>query len=192
MENWQKDRLRRIASIANAHISAGSKVLDIGCYNRHILPLLKPGIKYTGVDINGECDVRVDLNQGKLPFKDNSFDFVICAEIFEHIVRPKALLKEIRRVLKPEGYAVSSIPNENHVIIRLRRLFNIRYSSLVFDENPQRHMHSPRLSEAAEFVKSEFEIVKKEYYTPKLWLQFIANLWPSAFARGTIFEVRKK
>lgn len=191
MEAWQELRLQRIAKIAAKHCKEGTKVLDVGCYNRHILPLLPKGIKYTGVDIQGEYDVKCDLNKGKLPFKDNSFDFVICAEIFEHIVRPKALLKEMRRVMKPGGFGVVSIPNENHIIIRLRRLLNIKYSSLVFDENPQRHMHSPRLQEGITFIKSEFEVVNKRYYTTKPKLQFLADLWPSCFARGTIMEVTK-
>jgi SAM-dependent methyltransferase len=191
MEDWQDIRLQKIAKIVSDNCKGNERILDVGCYNRHIRPKLPKNINYTGLDVQGECDVKCDLNEGKLPFKDKVFDGMICCEIFEHVKKPKDLLKEMRRVMKDDGFGVVSIPNENHIIIRLRRLFNLPYTGLVFEDNPQRHIHSPRLIEGINFINSEFKIIKKKYYTSKPKLQWLANLRPALFARGTIMEVKK-
>lgn len=46
----------------------------------------------------------------ELPYKDNSFDFVICTEVLEHLKEPTKALKEILRVSKK--YLIISVPNE--------------------------------------------------------------------------------
>jgi len=46
----------------------------------------------------------------KYPFKDNSFDFVFCSSLIEHVNKPEKMLYEIRRVLKPGGYLYLSFP----------------------------------------------------------------------------------
>ena len=43
-------------------------------------------------------------------FPDNCFDLIITEEVMEHVAQPKKALKELRRVLKPGGYLVSTIP----------------------------------------------------------------------------------
>ena len=47
----------------------------------------------------------------KLDLNDNSFDGVIASEVLEHILRRKLFLKEIRRVMKPNGLAIITVPN---------------------------------------------------------------------------------
>ncbi len=50
----------------------------------------------------------------KLPFKNAVFDRVICAAVFEHVLKPELIADEITRVLKPSGKAVILVPfNEN-------------------------------------------------------------------------------
>lgn len=47
-----------------------------------------------------------------LPLEDHSIDFVICSEVLEHVCIPTQLLLEIRRVLKPDGICLLSVPND--------------------------------------------------------------------------------
>lgn len=42
-------------------------------------------------------------SQEKIPFDDNTFDWVFCVNVIDHTPDPSTLLKEIKRVLKPEG-----------------------------------------------------------------------------------------
>ena len=45
-----------------------------------------------------------------MPFKSNSFDFVFCSSLIEHIKNPDLLLREIKRVLKKNGLCYLSFP----------------------------------------------------------------------------------
>lgn len=47
-----------------------------------------------------------------LPFKDASFDLIVCSEVLEHIPRWLKAIFEFRRVLKPKGDLIISTPNK--------------------------------------------------------------------------------
>ena len=46
----------------------------------------------------------VNYDGERLPFSNNTFDIVTCIEVIEHAKDPDLLLKEIERVLKPDGF----------------------------------------------------------------------------------------
>lgn len=49
----------------------------------------------------------------KLPFPNNSFDTIICSEILEHLTSDIQALVELKRVLKPNGNLLITVPNLN-------------------------------------------------------------------------------
>ena len=51
----------------------------------------------------------------KLPFADNSIDILISSEVVEHLPDPVPALQEMRRVLKPGGYAMVTTPNPRNL-----------------------------------------------------------------------------
>jgi len=126
------------------------KILDVGCGAGNSLNGLTNKYLY-GVDISlyllgkarnllQERVVLVRADAQDLPYPNRSFDRVISSEVIEHVINPSAFLSEIARVLKPEGVAVLTIPNEI-LIIRLRKilssldLFNI----FIGDINARKH-----------------------------------------------------
>ena len=109
--------------------------MDIGCgEGRHAIAVWQAGSAVSvGLDINhvelrvakqraeetdayhadGGAPGRLLLLRGdgaRLPFGDDSFDRVICSEVLEHLTDYRAVLREIRRVLKPNGLFCASVP----------------------------------------------------------------------------------
>ena len=54
---------------------------------------------------------RVDIGEGRLPFADGSFDLVTSFGVLDYLPSFDSTLREIRRVLRPGGYALISLPN---------------------------------------------------------------------------------
>jgi SAM-dependent methyltransferase len=68
-------------------------------------------IKYTTTDLNSPlADVKADICN--LPFEDNSFDFILCNHVLEHIPDDTKAMQEIFRVLSPGGTAILQIPQD--------------------------------------------------------------------------------
>ena len=66
-------------------------------------------LSYTTTDLNSPiADVKADICD--LPFKDNSFDFIICNHVLEHIPDDTKAMKELYRVLAPKGTAIVQVP----------------------------------------------------------------------------------
>lgn len=64
------------------------------------------------MDVPSKKNIRFDLNMGNnLPFDQDSFDFVLCQEVIEHIENPWQLFRMINKILKIDGYAVLTTPN---------------------------------------------------------------------------------
>jgi SAM-dependent methyltransferase len=65
--------------------------------------------QYETADLNMRgVDHKVDLQ--KLPFEDQSYDFVFASHLLEHIPNDEKAISEIRRILKPNGIAILPVP----------------------------------------------------------------------------------
>lgn len=96
------------------------KVLDIGCGNGEFLErIYKNGGRPFGVEISHfafrpypdyiHC-IQADAHF--LPFKDESFDYVTCLGVLEHLVNPTNGINEMKRVLKFRGIYIVVVPNK--------------------------------------------------------------------------------
>jgi SAM-dependent methyltransferase len=93
----------------------GLNCLDVGCGNRPYEYLFK-GAKYLGIDV--EVSGReIYLKQPDLfydginiPFENEKFDLVFCTQVLEHVSDPFSLIREMNRVLKPNGKLIISLP----------------------------------------------------------------------------------
>ena len=68
---------------------------------------------------------QVDLND-VLPYEDETFDYVVGAEVIEHVENPWHLMRELRRITKPNGIVVLSTPNLHNWYVRLFFLVTAR------------------------------------------------------------------
>ncbi len=91
-------------------------LLDVGCGRMPYRPLVtNPPSRverYVGLDVEGSIDARRDITfDGRnIPLDDNSVDTAMATEVLEHCSEPDHLLREIRRVLKPEGLFFFTVP----------------------------------------------------------------------------------
>jgi SAM-dependent methyltransferase len=68
-------------------------------------------LDYTTTDLNSPlADVKADICD--LPFEDNSFDFILCNHVLEHISDDKKAMEELYRILKPGGTGIFQIPQD--------------------------------------------------------------------------------
>ena len=112
-------------------LEPNSKFLDLGCgEGRHCFgAYMSENIDVFGFDMSlsdvaiakknfdqfNENESSKSCNFGvadakKLPFKDNTFDFIVCSEVLEHIIDYHSALSEINRILKPQGKLAISVP----------------------------------------------------------------------------------
>jgi 2-polyprenyl-3-methyl-5-hydroxy-6-metoxy-1,4-benzoquinol methylase len=123
-----RNRYAHYQALAELHLPARARVLDLGNAPGHFASLLSNlGHDITGVNLNTEYRtlypdpswvelfhvVECDVEREELPFPAASFDAVLFTEVLEHlaITDPVVVLGRLRRVLRPGGVVVFSTPN---------------------------------------------------------------------------------
>jgi len=109
-------------------------LLDIGCgMGRISLELQNRGYDVTGIDFSSVAVRRAverrvkaqvsDVDADGLRFPDATFDVAWAGDVIEHLFDPIFALKEVRRVLKPGGVLLMTVPNDFMLTTRLRLLW---------------------------------------------------------------------
>lgn len=201
-------------------IASGASVLDVGCgrgvLSRHLALM---GCEVVGVDREEEdasfarymkSYIRRDLEAPVLLPSEQSFDYVIAADILEHLRNRQHLLKNIADVLAPQGFLIASTGNIALFVYRLLLLigrFDYREKGIL-DED---HVRLFTLSSfSSEIERAGFSIVERRY-TPipfervfpdrfangrcvellTLLYQTMVRIWPKMFAYQVILKVKQ-
>jgi SAM-dependent methyltransferase len=117
----------------------GHSVLDAGCgEGRHCFGCLERGAHVVGLDLDfgslrdaskrlrgraSELQRTGEMTQGdtfRLPFRDASFDRIICSEVMEHVHDYRGAARELARVTKPGGRVAVTIPTTTSENLYLR------------------------------------------------------------------------
>lgn len=108
------------------HVAAGHAVLDFGCHDGKTLAALRhDGVApRLGVDLSADAirqgrslhpNLRLEaIGRGEpVPAPDASFDRVLLLDVIEHVADQRAILRELRRVLKADGRLVVTVPGRH-------------------------------------------------------------------------------
>lgn len=137
-------------------------VLDIG-FSASPNPFLKAAI---GIDIalpqntpqNYARVVACNLNHDPIPFPDESFDNVIAGDVIEHVENPSFFLREINRVLRPDGRLIISTPQANDWWTTLHNWF---FRNSIGDPDPGEHLSNWTFLDMTRLLKKNGFVLEK-------------------------------
>lgn len=202
-----KEKYRQYHTTAIGLIKAFSpkKVLDVGCGRGELVhAFIYSGFKAYGVDVssygiqyakeNLRRDVgkeelpfyELDIEEGNLPFQDDSFDLITMFEVIDHLRSYEHCINEIKRVLNQEGHFIIATHNpgskfsfgdETHVSIRQKEEwielfkkygfseiedFDQRFESYAVSKPPmtekgKKMIEEGKIGERARYVKEKIE-----------------------------------
>lgn len=127
----------RVPALVTREATKGApgRVLDVACGLGGQLALLRDeGWEGWGLDASTPlatyCRERFANDGGApvviaaaeaLPFRDHTFDRIVCQGSLDHFPEPKAFMQDLARVLKPDGRAIIGISNFDSLSSRLGR-----------------------------------------------------------------------
>jgi SAM-dependent methyltransferase len=116
---WYRGRRRVLRSVLDAlPLPAAARVLDAGCGSGRTLDELRAYGDVCGVDLSADAVASTrrrghDVLEGPveaLPFASQAFDLVTCLDVVEHTPDDRVTLRELRRVARPGGHIVVTVP----------------------------------------------------------------------------------
>jgi 2-polyprenyl-3-methyl-5-hydroxy-6-metoxy-1,4-benzoquinol methylase len=166
----------------------GRRVLDLGCRDGSLTRAYASGNEIVGVDADREALAAAaklgiethwaDLDE-PLAFDEGTFDAVVAGELLEHLRDPGRLVGDVRRVLRPGGTFIASVPNAYRLKNRVRFLLGREPE----DDPTHLQMFSP----------GDVRKLLREFEEPQL--HFIAGrlvgVQPRLFANDIVFSGRK-
>jgi SAM-dependent methyltransferase len=117
---WYRGRRRIIrAELDRLALPAGATVLDAGCGSGRTLQELTPYGEVHGIELDpgaaelarsrGRGEVRIGRLE-ELPWDSGTFDLITCLDVIEHTPDDRVTLRELRRVTKPGGFLLVTVP----------------------------------------------------------------------------------
>jgi SAM-dependent methyltransferase len=140
-------RLEKAARVINA--LAGDRecsLLDIGCGPSTLRQLLRPNIRYFGIDMAipvPAANLReLNILDQPIAFDDRQFDLVTAQGVFEYLSDQQARkLAEIARLLAPQGTFITTYTNFGHRRTSIYEAFNNVQTLTAFRKSLERHFY---------------------------------------------------
>ncbi len=202
-------------------VGGGRKVLDVGCSNGNLAKIFQEnGCEVVGIEYDSSaaekakefCQevIQGDLDDDKIfrhkVLQKEKFDVIVCGDILEHLKDPAAVLEKLKKLLKPEGYFVISLPNVAHYTVRwqlLRGKWNYQETGIL-DKTHLRFFTYKSMLRLFSELNLEVENVFYSPWVPPLrrfWRRiklvpyleyFLTNFFPELFALQFISKVKIK
>jgi len=187
------------------------RILDVGADACHLRRHLPEDADYTGIGLGGTPDVQVNLEEGPIPFPDDTFDCVLCLDVLEHLENIHAVFDELCRV--SSRYVIVSLPNALGTVMRAAvsarqpEDFAIKFYGLPLDPPEDRHRWLFSEHQARVFVEHraagcamtvlqmDTEVAEDKRHPVRRALSRLRNRsrrWLCLMDRGTLWAVLEK
>lgn len=143
----------------NVEFTVGNKSITVKCYNH-------------------------DLEYGMFPVKDETYDFVLCCEVLEHMeIDPMHMLSEVNRVLRPGGTLLLTTPNITSSRALAKILSGVEpHFFMQYHKNREYHRHNYEYS-----APTLSRVLKGAGFNVKVWSE---NLFEDGLP-GLVDDLRK-
>jgi len=205
---------------AKKYFPKKGKILEFGSVPLVLTEALqKLGYNINGIDIAPERFAKaitslnlrvskVNIEIEKLPFSDGEFDAAIFNELFEHLrINPIFTLKEVHRVISPNGVLLLSTPNLKSLSGIINFIFKDKAGGDIYDEYKKLdtlghmgHVREYTVFEVCHFLEkigftvNEVIYRRKSYSHRQKWQQIVKKsvlkLFPSLLPLMTIIATK--
>lgn len=198
-------RIKKTAKFIHRHFKdiKSLTVLECGVTKGGLAEMLsKEGAQCFGVDIHprsvdGVDIVQVDLNKGFPKFKTN-FDIIFAGEVMEHLFDDVGFINDCRKLLKPGGLLILTVPNLVFSINRLLMLFGrtplfayAKYHYHMYTKKTLSKMITDGGFEILKFSSSHVLFSTRRNRLGKIF-EMLGDIFPSFGAHLMIFAEKKE
>ncbi|WP_027216539.1 methyltransferase domain-containing protein [Butyrivibrio fibrisolvens] len=183
-EKWEVDLTyssevrKEIIEMIHRDITESFGVLELGCALGSTLNRIKfswPNSNVHGVEyVDGAARIAgsiIDVIQGDvenmdIPYSEGQFDYIICADVLEHLRNPEETIKRFLPYLKDNGYFIISVPNVRYyaVLMMLMQYGRFDYAdSGILDRTHLRFFTQATAREMLEKCGLDILEIKKNY-----------------------------
>src|SRR6185369_11405614 len=130
--SWQASKVAAFESFLAELSRPAELLIDIGCFSGALTARFRRFAgRVVGIDVHAEAlaeaakrgieTIQLDISAGRqVPLPAGCADVIVCADVIEHVVDPRDLMNEARRLLKPDGTLLLSTPNLGYWLSLLR------------------------------------------------------------------------
>jgi 2-polyprenyl-3-methyl-5-hydroxy-6-metoxy-1,4-benzoquinol methylase len=182
------------------------RLVDVGCGTGNLWPFVRESfaeyigvdlIRYDGFPVEAEF-VQVNLETGRASLPDNCADVVTAIETIEHLENPRALMRELVRLLKPGGWVVVTTPNQLSLLSLFTLLVKHRFQAFGEADYPahltalleidlRRMMQECGLAE----IDFDYSLRGRLALTGRHYPEFISRLFPRKLSDNLLVIGRK-
>ena len=157
-------------------IEAHGSVLDFGAGQGRFLQILSKNFKFENIagadlmdrpsDLHSSCHwIQADLNN-QLPCTEQLFDIIVAIEVIEHLENPRAVVREWKRLLKPNGILIFSTPNNESIRSLLSLIIRGHFVAFLDKDYPAHITALTQLDMKRSLAENEFSD-SEVYFTDK-------------------------
>jgi 2-polyprenyl-3-methyl-5-hydroxy-6-metoxy-1,4-benzoquinol methylase len=195
-----------IARVVESLNIRGELVVDVGCGQGKLWPRVSArfarcvgvdAVRYPGLPPDIEwCETQLDLCA--IPLPNQVADLVVCSETIEHVENPRALMRELSRLAKPEACLIVTTPNQLSLSSLLTLIVKHRFSYFQ-DVHYPAHLTAllevdlMRMAAECGLINStiEYTLSGRVPFTGRHYPKFLSNIFPRALSDNLLLAARK-